>query len=310
MPRSGSTWLGKIFDSHPETFYLHEPDSEVSFSGPPILISNDQISIYINSATEYVHKLTEINSVNVIGKQPIFKKDYFSCYEYFLSKQNVLLSKIFNKFNIPINNGSKSFSEQKNCRLVWKSIESLGRLNLFSASFKECHCIHLVRHPCGYISSLLRGEKNNMFGDSISAADDYNMFELILNSNTAEMFDISLDKLKSLDPIERLAWKWLITNEHALLSNSCNSNYINLKYEDVCENPISEIKNIFNKVSLTWNTQTNNFIDKSTHSSNQNYYSLYKEPKIAATSWKKYLESDQIRKIEKIAFQGKCADLY
>lgn len=26
-PRSGSTWLGKIFDSHPDILYKHEPDT-------------------------------------------------------------------------------------------------------------------------------------------------------------------------------------------------------------------------------------------------------------------------------------------
>lgn len=26
-PRSGTTWLGKIFDSHPDVLYLHEPDT-------------------------------------------------------------------------------------------------------------------------------------------------------------------------------------------------------------------------------------------------------------------------------------------
>ena len=27
MPRSGTTWIGKILDSHPRTLYRHEPDT-------------------------------------------------------------------------------------------------------------------------------------------------------------------------------------------------------------------------------------------------------------------------------------------
>jgi hypothetical protein len=27
MPRSGTTWLAKIIDSHPDIIYRHEPDS-------------------------------------------------------------------------------------------------------------------------------------------------------------------------------------------------------------------------------------------------------------------------------------------
>ena len=37
LPRSGTTWLGKIFDSHPMTLYRHEPDSVERISGVPLL---------------------------------------------------------------------------------------------------------------------------------------------------------------------------------------------------------------------------------------------------------------------------------
>ena len=37
LPRSGTTWIGKIFDSHPRTLYLHEPDSAVPMNGIPLI---------------------------------------------------------------------------------------------------------------------------------------------------------------------------------------------------------------------------------------------------------------------------------
>ena len=41
MPRSGTTWLGKIFDSHPDIIYLHEPDSEFRLKEVPLLVTPD-----------------------------------------------------------------------------------------------------------------------------------------------------------------------------------------------------------------------------------------------------------------------------
>src|SRR6185312_4530492 len=34
LPRSGTTWIGKLFDSHPDTLYRHEPDSVRRLSMP------------------------------------------------------------------------------------------------------------------------------------------------------------------------------------------------------------------------------------------------------------------------------------
>ncbi len=42
MPRSGTTWLGKIFDSHPETLYRHEPDAWGRLNAMPLLAQPDQ----------------------------------------------------------------------------------------------------------------------------------------------------------------------------------------------------------------------------------------------------------------------------
>src|SRR5690349_19178518 len=42
-PRSGTTWLGKIFDSHPSVLYRHEPDIAAA-AKLPLLVANDDIT--------------------------------------------------------------------------------------------------------------------------------------------------------------------------------------------------------------------------------------------------------------------------
>lgn len=37
IPRSGTTWIGKIFDSHPDTLYRHEPDSGKVLGSVPLV---------------------------------------------------------------------------------------------------------------------------------------------------------------------------------------------------------------------------------------------------------------------------------
>lgn len=45
IPRSGTTWLGKLFDSHPDIVYLHEPDSQFRTNNVPLLVKGKQVRI-------------------------------------------------------------------------------------------------------------------------------------------------------------------------------------------------------------------------------------------------------------------------
>ena len=51
-PRSGTTWLGKLFDSHPDVFYLHEPDSILVDREIPFQVNEDELEKYILPASE------------------------------------------------------------------------------------------------------------------------------------------------------------------------------------------------------------------------------------------------------------------
>ena len=68
-------------------------------------------------------------------------------------------------------------------RLAMKSIESLGRAGLLAACIPEARFVHIVRHPCGYVASVLRGEQQKRFGHN-EAASDFELYRLACETGT------------------------------------------------------------------------------------------------------------------------------
>jgi hypothetical protein len=162
IPRSGTTWIGKIFDSHPETLYLHEPDTEEKVTELPRFIRPYQYSQYLKFITEYIQQLTTKTSLRVNGKLPLFNKNYRSHVLNLFLQGNVYLAKILEQANIKI--GMINYLKlirNKPYTVVWKSIESFARLGLLLEANKDLKVVYIIRHPCGQIASVLEGEKRN-----------------------------------------------------------------------------------------------------------------------------------------------------
>src|SRR5699024_9917249 len=75
MPRSGTTWVGKLVDSHPETLYRHEPDSVRRLS-LPLYPEVGSAPDYRGELEQFVAALPYMRSAKVVGKQPLFAKRY------------------------------------------------------------------------------------------------------------------------------------------------------------------------------------------------------------------------------------------
>ena len=58
VPRSGTTWLAKIFDSHPATLLRHEPDTVNPTAAIPFIMSEEEIDQYLTEARDYLHERT------------------------------------------------------------------------------------------------------------------------------------------------------------------------------------------------------------------------------------------------------------
>lgn len=298
MPRSGTTWIGKIFDSHPDTLYRHEPDSWGRLNAIPLMAPVEQGAEYAPAIRDFCARLSGMQLTKVAASTPIFPKSYHSPLRHQLFRLNVVASKA----------AARLFGEQAvhsliraedagRIRMVWKSIESLGRIGVIERAMQPCYGIHIARHPCGYVASVLRGESQRRFTSDVSASEDMGLLALCLDTMAARQYGLTLEGLKAMHPVERLAWRWVLFNAKAMQDIESRPGCITLRYEDLCRDPAGMARQLFDFAQLPWNPQTERFVSQSTSKDVGRYYSVVKDPLKASSKWKDELSKADIDRI-------------
>ena len=294
-PRSGTTWLGKIFDSHPDTLYRHEPDSLRGLSDIPQHISSAEYESYRKEIEEFISRLTSLRSAKICAKLPLFPKSYYSGLRFFFFRLNAIGAKVATRFGAEIPVYSfVNFKTIANLPIAWKSTESLGRLGAIMRLHPNARCIILVRHPCGYVSSILRGEAQRSFTSRLPHAEDWGVFEKLLTTKQAQARGLTISDIKQMNPVERLAWRWLLFNENAMDDTDGIPSCKVVRYEDLCTDPLNVTKQMFDHVGLQWSEQTAGFLARSTAVEDSSYYGVFKNPVESMSKWRKELSQADI----------------
>ncbi len=311
MPRSGTTWIGKIFDSHPDTLYRHEPDSWGLLNGIPLMAPVERADEYAPAIREFCARLPEMQLTKVAASTPIFPKHYHTPLRHHLFRLNVVVAKA----------AARVFGEQavhnlirgedlRRIRMVWKSIESLGRIGVIERAMQPCYGIHITRHPCGYVASVLRGESQRRFTSDVSAGEDIGLLALCLDTETARKHGLTMDSLRAMHPVERLAWRWVLFNAKAMQDLEGERSCMTLRYEDLCRDPAGIARQLFDFTQLPWNEQTARFVGHSTSRDVGRYYSVVKNPLKASSKWKDELPAADIDRIFSIVEATRPGALY
>jgi len=310
MPRSGTTWIGKIFDSHPETLYRHEPDTEQALRDLPLMAGAKGSAQDREYLTSYLSMVARMRAERVAAKQPIFPKSYRSGLGTSLHRVSAAASKVAGRggVSLPVL-GSAAPPASHDYRLVWKSIESMGRLGMILWALPDARSIQILRHPCGYVNSVLRGESSNQFTHS-GAAEDYELLDMLCRTAPAVRRELTLGKLKAMNPDERLAWRWVIFNEFAAEQAAPTGRNELLYYEELCSAPAEVTRRLFEFCGLSWNSQTEQFLEASTGSQKDGYYSVVKNPMDSAWKWRTQLNESAQARVLTIMRQSQLAQPY
>jgi hypothetical protein len=310
MPRSGTTWLGKILDSHPLTLYRHEPDTWRRLEAVPLFAPPSGSRGLCPVVREFIASLPDMLADRVCGKRPFFSKRYATPLAVRLYAARSLLHKGLERAGITTDAPSPPQPAAGTAyRLAMKSIESLGRAGLISACVPEALCIHIVRHPCGYVASVLRGEQQKRFGHN-EAASDFELYRMACETETAARHGITVERMKALTPAERLAWRWMIYNEKAHEELAGNPRAATLYYEQLCAQPHATAQGLFAFAELAWDEQVARFLADSTSASRSDYYSVFKDPLASAWRWQRELDGADAERVMSIVARSPVARPY
>lgn len=307
LPRSGTTWIAKLIDSHPDIVYRHEPDTEFRMNVPVIINSDDES--YEELISEYCKNIYDRKGVRVCGKQPFFKKAYFNLFTEQLFRISVLIAKLSSRVGISFKIIEIINAKNKKVKLFWKSIESAGRVGAILKAVPNIKILYVIRSPYGQIASVIDGETRQKFTDTGSSADDYGFFEYLLTTKLARDRGITMEQVLNMTKLQRLALRWLLHNEHALAEiDESPGEAIIIRYEDVCIDPEKQTKEIFEFLNLPWHQQTKEFLSNKTDE--DKYYSVFKSPINSMEKWKEKLTAEDVSVIDQVIKGTKSASLY
>lgn len=296
-PRSGTSWIGSIFDTHPDTLYRHEPDTVLRGDGLPYTFAADDLDRHVPAARRYLEQLFGVTAARANSLLPQFKKSYRGragqalrlglIYTHKLIEQVAKSPTLDRRLRIP-----DIVSRRERVVPVLKSVDSLGRLPLFARALDDCRIVLIVRHPCGMVSSKLRGHKLGEMGKPVAYRD-------WLRLPLARERGLTSQSLQALTPVQIAAHQWLLFNDYVLRELQDDPRLRVLIYDDFCRDPHAGAAELLRWAGLEYGPRTRAFIDLSLNyrGPSPRYFQIVRNPLEASLRWRQELDATQQQEI-------------
>jgi hypothetical protein len=309
-PRSGTSWLAKIFDSHPDVLYRHEPDTVLRNYELPWMCRPEEIPRYRDAAEAYLRQLIATATLKTAGSLPMFHKHHQTTLAAMLRAgmiyglRGVEIVSIGRRLTrvIPI---PDMFDPGQFPRLhvAIKSVSSRGRARLFAEALPGAPIVFILRDPWGQVASMLRGAALGKFEEPVPVSE-------LLMTEQARRYGLTPERFEALPVVEQFAWNWAILNEKAIDELRGVRAVKVLLYQDLCEHPMQQARDLLAFVGLDWDPQTEDFIHRSTtFSGRDRYYQVFKNTTAAMNRWREDLKPDEQRRIQAVVRETSLASL-
>jgi hypothetical protein len=308
LPRSGTTWVGKLVDSAADVLYLHEPDYLKRIPSLPFVSQCHDAMIWEPFFERYLSELTSCCGSRSVLKRPQFPKSYCSSFSDRLKAKLWSAKLRAEQLSSRLGWAARTFSFpsgfDKASVLVWKTVEQTGNIGTMLRAIPWQLVVHVIRHPCGYIDSIQRGESSKRLQMRVAAGEDPGLFEWCCRTTVAKELSISLSDWPKLKPHERLAWIWLLLNEQAARDGESSTNYLPLYFDRHCLDPIESTATLFKQLGIDFDEQSKAFAASSSRTDSNGYFAVNRQSSTVPKRWEKTLSPQVVREILSICSRG------
>lgn len=303
LGRSGSTWISKVIDSSPSVFYLHEPDYVRRVECLPYVSDANDFEVWGRYVNDFVSLLPSLCCSRSALKLPLFPKDYIQTsserWKYYIFQLKLRADQVRFRGRVRVRRYPASARRAK--VLFWKSVNLAGSIGTFLRAVPEQKILHVVRHPCGFIDSVLRGEKSGRLGSKIPSSEDAGLFDFAMRTQVARRLGLQTADWLHFSKVERLAYLWLCINEQAAEDAQGRENYMLVYFDEFCISSLEYAKRVFDFIDLEVTPQTQMFLESSTSKHSSSYYSVNRKSDQVPQLWKGNLDQESIDTILRIA---------
>jgi LPS sulfotransferase NodH len=282
-PRSGTTWLAKIIDSHPTILYRHEPDE----------IREPRADL--DPAGQIAEWIAE-RRLPVCGTRPFFHKSWRPA-PIGLAHM-ALVGGLKVAMHLPVVGEGLARCSLPDLIATKRQTKARALIKLVNWSgipaaraLPDSRSLLIMRHPCAQVDSVLRGASEPMW----TVHDDW-----LKPIAYAALHGIDLPTFRALPDAAKYAWAWRAFNEAALEGLESLPNAKLVIYENLCVQSETVVRDVFSFAGLTWNAQTAKFLAASTNQQKAGYFSVFRNSAAMIDRWRIRMAPDaqaQVRSV-------------
>jgi hypothetical protein len=283
-PRSGTTWLAKIVDSHPDVLYRHEPDE--TLPGP--------VALTEAALPDLLARWVADRSARSVTKRPFFAKSWQSDWGRGVRTLIAGAVSAASRLPPPLDGLGRTripdLMSHPAPRVAIKSVRWAGGAAVLARTLPDSRTIFNLRHPNGQVASVMRGNRQQRFDLGTEGTDmPFDEAEAV---RFAAAHGVDAAAFQALDDAAKYAWSWRAFNEPAYAALAAQPNVYVVLYEALCARPHAEAERIMRFAGLDWNRQTEEFVARSTmHQGKAGYYAIFRDAVAAAENWRKTMSA-------------------